>query len=156
VTEIASAVYRLALGLWVGGIAVFTFVVAPVLFRTQPRDVAGSVVGTIFPPYFRYGLFVIAAALAARFAAGEALPGARRLAGTALLLLALALGAAQTYWLAPKMEAIKARTPAFEAAADDHPARRAFMRLHGISMVLNLLILADGAVLLVAYEALRR
>jgi putative copper export protein len=156
VAEIASAVYRLALALWVGGIAVFTFIVTPVIFRTQPRNVAGGVVGEIFPLYFRYGLIVIAAALAARFAAGEAFPGTRRLAGTALVLFALALGAAQTHWLAPKMEAIKARTPAFETAADDHPARRAFMRLHGISMVLNLLILADGAVLIVAYEALRR
>jgi hypothetical protein len=30
---IACAVYRLALSLWVGGIALFTFVVPPVIFR---------------------------------------------------------------------------------------------------------------------------
>ena len=30
---IACAVYRLALSLWVGGIALFTFVVTPVIFR---------------------------------------------------------------------------------------------------------------------------
>lgn len=35
---IASAVYRLGLSLWVGGMALFTFVVTPVIFRTQGRE----------------------------------------------------------------------------------------------------------------------
>src|SRR3972149_3851447 len=55
---VASAVYRLALSLWVGGIALFTFVVTPVIFRTHGRDAAGRIVGSIFPVYFRYGLVV--------------------------------------------------------------------------------------------------
>ena len=61
-----SAIYRLALSLWVGGIALFTFVVTPILFRTQGREAAGKIVGTIFPVYFRYGMVLIGMALLAR------------------------------------------------------------------------------------------
>jgi hypothetical protein len=82
--NLACAVYRLALSLWVGGIALFTFVVTPVIFRTQGRDAAGKIVGSIFP------------------------------------------------------------------------SRKEFSRLHGISMGVNLLILLEGTVLVVAYEAFRR
>ena len=52
--QIASAVYRLALALWAGGMSVFTFVVTPVIFRTQTRDDAGKIVGALFPVYFRF------------------------------------------------------------------------------------------------------
>ncbi|HQT98076.1 MAG TPA: DUF4149 domain-containing protein [Thermodesulfobacteriota bacterium] len=53
---VASAVYRLALSLWVGGIALFTFIVTPAIFRAHGRDAAGRIVGSIFPVYFRYCL----------------------------------------------------------------------------------------------------
>ena len=56
-TILLSALYRLALSLWVGGIALFTFVVTPVIFRTQGRDAAGKIVGAIFPVYFRFSVF---------------------------------------------------------------------------------------------------
>jgi hypothetical protein len=36
------------------------------------------------------------------------------------------------------------------------PARKEFSRLHGISMVVNLVVLLEGAVLIAASEAFRR
>ncbi|HEX9206574.1 MAG TPA: DUF4149 domain-containing protein [Candidatus Deferrimicrobiaceae bacterium] len=153
---IASAVYRLALSLWVGGIALFTFVATPVIFRTQGRDAAGRIVGAIFPLYFRYGLALAGAALLARIFSGEAFHGGRQWAGTALIVTALLLTGYQAYGLTPAMERVKRSVPSFETTAPDDPARREFSRLHGISMVVNLVVLLEGAALIVAGEAFRR
>jgi hypothetical protein len=153
---LASAVYRLALSLWVGGIALFTFVVTPVIFRTQGRDAAGKVVGSIFPVYFRYGLVLAALALLARIAAGEAFHGARQWVGTLLVATAILLTGYQAFGLVPRMEQVKRSVPSFETAPPEDPARKDFSRLHGISMGVNLLVLLEGAVLVVAYEAFRR
>ena len=153
---LACAVYRLALSLWVGGIALFTFVVTPVIFRTQGRDAAGKIVGSIFPLYFRYGLVLAALALVARIAAGEALHGAHRWVGTLLIATAVLLTGYQAFGLAPRMERVKHSVASFETAPPDDPARKEFSRLHGISMGVNLLVLLEGTVLVVAYEAFRR
>jgi len=153
---LASAVYRLALSLWVGGIALFTFVVTPVIFRTQERDAAGKVVGSIFPVYFRYVLVLAALALLARIAAGEAFHGARQWVGTLLIATAILLTGYQAFGLVPRMEHVKRSAPSFETAPPVDPARKEFSRLHGISMGVNLLVLLEGTVLVVAYEAFRR
>jgi uncharacterized membrane protein len=153
---LACAVYRLALSLWVGGMALFTFIVTPVIFRTQGRDAAGKVVGAIFPLYFRYGLILTTVALLARMVAGEAFHGARQWAGTLLILTALLLTGYQAYGLAPRMERVKQSVASFENAPPDDPARKEFSRLHGISMVVNLVILLEGVALIVAYETFRR
>ncbi len=153
---LASSVYRLALALWVGGMALFTFVVTPVIFRTQGRDAAAKIVGAIFPLYFRYGLVLTAVALLTRTVTGEAFHGARQWAGTLLILTALLLTGYQAYGLAPQMERVKRSVASFETAPADDPARKEFSRLHGISMVVNLIILLEGAALLVAFESFRR
>lgn len=153
---ILSGVYRLALALWVGGIASYTFVVTPVIFRTQGRDAAGRIVGAIFPLYFRYSAVLIAVALLARFALGEAVRGGRQWSGTLLLASALALTGYHAFGLVPRIERVKQAVASFETTPADDPARREFSRLHGISMALNLVVLLEGAVLIAGYEALRR
>ena len=54
------------------------------------------------------------------------------------------------------MERVKLSVASFETAPPDDPARKEFSRLHGISMGVNLLVLLEGAALVVAYEAFRR
>jgi len=58
-----TVLYHLALAFWVGGVALFTFVLTPILFKTQPRDLAGKIVGVLFPGYFRWGFACGAVAL---------------------------------------------------------------------------------------------
>ena len=152
---LASAVYRLALSLWVGGIALFTFVVTPVIFRMHGRDAAGKIVGSIFPVYFRYCLVLAGLAVVARIAAGEAFHGAHRWVGTLLIATAVLLTGYQAFGLVPRMELVKRSVPSFETAPPDDPARKEFSRLHGISMVVNLVVLLEGTALVVAYEAFR-
>jgi hypothetical protein len=153
---LASIAYRLALSLWVGGMAFFTFVVTPVIFRTQGREAAGKMVGAIFPLYFRYGLVLTVIALLARIAAGEAFHGVRQWVGTVLILTAFLLSGYQAYGVAPRMERVKQSVASFDAAPPDDPSRREFSRLHGFSMAVNLAILLEGVALIVAQDAFRR
>lgn len=154
-TTFAAAIYRLALALWVGGMAVFTFVMTPVIFKSYGRDAAGAIVGTMMPVYFRYSVILVTVALAARLLAGQAGPGARRLLGSALLAAALLISAAHAFVLLPRIEAVKKTVVSFESTPKDDPARREFSRLHGLSMVLNLLLLADGIVLVAGLDWFR-
>jgi hypothetical protein len=74
------------------------------------------------------------------------------------LALAIAAVCVQAYvqWgLYPRILAVKAQVKTFEADPDA-PARRQFRALHGTSMLLNLLTLADGAVLLALVPLYRR
>jgi uncharacterized membrane protein len=153
---IASAVYRIALALWVGGMSVFSFLVTPVIFGTQPRESAGKIVGAIFPVYFRFCLGATVVALLARAAAGMALSGARQLAGTALIVLSLTILAYHTYGLAPRMATVRETIHSREVIAEEDPARREFSRLHGLSMTLNLVVIVAGAVLVLGYDAFRK
>ena len=153
---VASAVYRLALSLWVGGIALFTFIVTPAIFRTHGRDAAGRIVGSIFPAYFRYGLVLAALALLARIVAGEAFHGVRQWIGTLLIATAILLTGYQAYGLTPRMEQVKRSVASFETVSPRDPARMEFSRLHGISMIVNLVVLLEGVALVIAGESVRR
>ena len=35
-----------------GGISIFTFLITPVIFKSFARDMAGKIIGTLFPGYF--------------------------------------------------------------------------------------------------------
>lgn len=153
--QVAAAFYRLAVAFWAGGMSLFTFVVTRAIFKSRGRDAAGEIVGAIFPYYFRYCLAAIGIALVARIAAGFAFTGARQIAGTVLVVLALSLSAYHAFALAPRIEAVKAQVASFESIPADHLSRREFSRLHGISMGVNLAILAAGIVLILGQETFR-
>ncbi|HWR97568.1 MAG TPA: DUF4149 domain-containing protein [Candidatus Methanoperedens sp.] len=146
--------YLLALAVWVGGGALYTFVLTPAIFRAYPRNTAGDVVGTMMPFYF--AALLAAAALASILLVALRRSLAVRLPAVCLALALAALGVqAYVQWrLYPQILAVKAQVASFEADSDA-PSRRRFSALHGTSMFLNLLTLADGAALL-ALVPLRR
>lgn len=141
----AEILYRLAIALWVGGGALFTFVLTPLLFKTEGRDTAGRIVGTFFPGYFRWGLACGGIALLCRlFLRG----GRLELAGWILLLM-LAVSSFQAYYVEPKAAEIKRQIVSFETTPKDDPFRQQFSRLHGVSAVCNLAVVAGGVVLVI-------
>ena len=145
VLEIA---WRLVLSLWVGGIAIFTFLLTPAIFGHYGRDEAGRIVGVLFPLYFPY-LSVLSLAALVLYALGcRGRRGAVHGAVLALLLLAVAGNAVNQFAIHPRSRAVKAEIHSFEAIPAEHPLRRRFARLHGVSMALNLFVLADGVLLL--------
>jgi hypothetical protein len=74
-------------------------------------------------------------------------PGRYRALCLVLVLGALAVQSFVQWRLYPQILAVKSRVASFESAPDA-PERKRFRTLHGASMLLNLLFLADGTILL--------
>jgi len=152
----ARFVYILLLALWVGGISLFTFVVTPQIFSAYGRDAAGEIVGRLFPNYF---LFTLALSVLVLLI----LPFCRTFFSQssfrwslALVSVAVAINVFVFFKLHPEMRQVKQEVRSFQSLEDSSPARKTFRRLHAASMTLNLVLLADGAALLLISSAVRR
>ncbi|MDA8326393.1 MAG: DUF4149 domain-containing protein [Nitrospiraceae bacterium] len=142
-----SVFYNLSLALWIGGMAIFTFIVTPAIFKSYGRDKAGEIVGRLFPGYFLYKLVLSSLALVFFLAQGLA-PTKTRALPLSLLVFALLLNAFHRFLLYPAISRVKKTVPSFEANPES-AARKKFGRLHGVSMALNLAVLAAGIVLFI-------
>ena len=148
--------YSLVLSLWVGGIAIFTFIVTPVIFKSYPRDQAGEIVGRLFPGYFLYNLVLAALVLVLFFiVANDQSKLAYRLS-LVCAVTALIINLFIVFKLHPDTVRIKQQVTSFERESPDSPARKQFRKLHGVSAVLNLVLLAEGIALLVAGPLVRK
>jgi len=143
--SLVNVLYRLALTFWVGGTALFTFVLTPTLFRTQGRDLAGKIVGVLFPGYFRWGLACGTIALVCLVLHR----GRHFVPALILLILMLSATAFQALVIEPKAAALKEQIGSFETTPKDHPLRKEFSRLHAVSAVCNLGVFAGGVVLII-------
>ncbi|BDV43935.1 membrane protein [Geotalea uraniireducens] len=143
--NILATICRLAVAFWVGGVAIFTFVLTPTIFRTETRDVAGRIVGYLFPGYFRWGVACGAVALLTLLA----VRGRNWIPAVALLVVMLAATLFQAFYIEPRAAALKAQIPSFETTPKDHPLRQQFSRLHAVSAVCNLAVFGGGVVLVV-------
>jgi hypothetical protein len=138
-----DSLYRLAISLWAGGNAIFTLLLTPILFKTESRDVAARIVGNLFPGYFRWGLACGAVALLSRLA-GRGMSGKMPVV---VLAAMLAVTCFQAFYVEPRAAELKRQIGSFEATAKDHPLREEFSKLHGVSAVCNLTVLAGGVLL---------
>lgn len=138
-------IYRLAIALWAGGNALFTLVLTPILFRTESRDIAGRIVGSFFPGYFRWGLACGAVALICRLVGH----GFDRKAPVLVLIAMLLVTSFQAFYVEPKAAELKRQIGSFETTPKDNPLRQEFSKLHGVSAACNLAVLAGGVVLVV-------
>jgi len=148
--------YILILGLWTGGVFIFTFVVTPVIFKTYGRDKAGDIVGTLFPPYFIFTIAVAVLALLFLLAAYPSLTETAFRVSLGLAVLSLAIAIYVRIGLYPQIQEVKREVVSFETTAVDHPMRAEFRRLHAVSAVLNLVFMANGTVLLAIGTLMRR
>jgi len=137
--------YRLALACWVGGAALFTFVLTPTIFRSYTRDVAGGIVGVLFPGYFKWGLACGAVALASMFLMSA--PRHKTLA-VAVIVVMLSLTAIQAFVIEPRAVEIKKNIASFETTPKEDPYRVQFGKLHAVSAVSNLAVIGGGIVLI--------
>ena len=143
--QILSIIYRLAISLWLGGAALFTFVLTPMLFRSESRDTAARIVGLFFPGYFRWGVACGIIALVCRIF----LSGRWQVAAGVILCVMLTLTSIQAFYIEPRAAAIKREIISFETTSKDDSLRRQFAKLHGISAACNLTVIAGGVVLVV-------
>ena len=150
------SLYDLILSLWVGGIAIFTFIVTPAIFKSFGRNEAGAIVGKLFPGYFTYILVLSVLAFIVFFAVtGGALDSISQLSFF-LLIAALIINIFVSLKLYPDMVKLKKEITSFEQESPDSPARKHFTRLHAVSAVLNLAVLADGGILLLLVPTLKK
>lgn len=137
--------YRLSISLWAGGSAIFTLLLTPILFKTESRDTAARIVGNLFPAYFKWGLACGLIALLCRLFAGA---GMSRIPAVILLVM-LAISSFQAFHVEPRAAELKQQIGSFETTQKDHPLRQEFSKLHGVSAVCNLVIIAGGVVLVI-------
>jgi hypothetical protein len=147
--KLAGYLYAIVLGLWVGGMSLFTFILTPVIFRSYPRDAAGEIVGSLFPAYFLFTLTISAASWVLFFPASSERVSLRYRVSLLLVSLSVIISLYVNFRLFPEAERVKRQVHSFETSAPDSPARAAFRRLHAQSAVLNLLMIADGLALLI-------
>ncbi|HJV35715.1 DUF4149 domain-containing protein [Geomonas sp.] len=143
--QIVTIIYRLAVSLWLGGASLFTFVLTPLLFRNESRDTAARIVGLFFPGYFRWGVACGLIALICRII----LSGKGVAVAGVILAVMLTLCSIQAFYVEPRAAELKRQIVSFETTPKDHPLRREFSKLHGVSAVCNLSIIAGGVVLVV-------
>lgn len=140
-----ETLYRLAVSLWAGGNAIFTLMLTPILFKTESRDIAARIVGNLFPAYFRWGLACGAIALICHLVSR----GIVLKLPVVVLIIMLAVSSFQAFYLEPRAAELKQQIGSFETTSKDHPLRKDFSKLHGISAVCNLTVLVGGVVLVV-------
>ena len=143
--QYVDVIYRLAISLWAGGNALFTLMLTPILFRTESRDVAGRIVGNLFPGYFRWGMVCGVIALVCRLIGR----GGDSKLPVILLLAMLVLTSFQAYYVEPRAAELKRQIGSFETTGKNHPLRQKFSKLHAVSAVCNLSVLAGGVLLVV-------
>jgi hypothetical protein len=137
--------YRLAVSLWAGGNAIFSLLLTPILFKTEGRDIAARIVGNLFPAYFRWGIACGVIALICRLAGR----GFETKLPVILLVCMLVVTSFQAFYVEPRAAELKQQIGSFEATSKDHPLRKEFSRIHGVSAVCNLTVLAGGVLLVV-------
>ncbi len=142
------ALYNLMLALWVGGIFIYTFLVTPVVFKSFGRDTASAIVDQLFPFYFPYILAIVGLTLGF-FILSDWKRNARPRFALASLVIAALIALSVNFGLYPEIRRTKQEISSFETTAVDLPARKQFRTLHGISMILNLVLLVDGITLIV-------
>jgi hypothetical protein len=153
--KFAFYIYTIVLALWTGGIFLFTFIVAPVIFKSYGRDMAGEIVGKLFPGYFIYNLVLSALAFLSFFFIQSGLSKAVYRASLLLIVAAVVINLYVTYKLYPEVRKVKAEIHSFGEVPPESPLRAKFKKLHAVSATLNLLLLADGITLLVISKIAR-
>ena len=145
--QIMSILYRLAIAFWVGGVAIFTFVLTPIIFKAYDRDVAGQIVGALFPAYFRWGLCCGLVG----FIALLVLRGRSFIPSLVIIVVMLALTSFGAFYIEPRAAALKKEIPSFVTTPKDHPLRKEFSRLHGMSAASNLAVFGGGVALVILF-----
>jgi uncharacterized membrane protein len=148
-TVILRFIYLLSLTLWIGGMAFFSFIAAPSVFKVLPRDEAGTVVTEIFPKYYWEGVICGVIALGTSLALGMHTRWSVLLIVRTILLGVMIIGVLYSVLvLEPQIHAVKAQITSFESLSPTDPLRLEFGRLHGRSFSINAAVLLLGVIVL--------
>jgi uncharacterized membrane protein len=140
-------IYLLSVALWIGGMAFFSFLAAPSIFKVLPREEAGRVVSDIFPKYYWQGIICGAIALATSVVLGMRERWNILLIVRTIMIGVMVIGVLYSVVvLQPKIQAVKAQITSFESLSPTDPLRLEFGRLHSRSFSVNAAVLLLGVI----------
>ncbi len=139
---LAKISFQLALALWIGTVVCVSFVVAPVVFQTAPRETAGLVMGSVFVVYYWVTALLGVVALGAALVLWRRSHGAGSWRATVVLLAVMLC--ATTYAGAVVNPRARALRPALHHEPLDPERVATFQRLHRRAVALNGLVLVLG------------
>ena len=138
---------------WYGALLYFTFVQAPLLFKTLPRDLFGLVQSKLFPAYYLIS-YVCGALLVVSYHLLHPLKNyvPQDCVKITALCLMLLFSLGQGLWIGPKVGELRVQREAAEQAKDPvqvDTLTRQFGKAHIISSLFNLVVIIAGTVYLV-------
>lgn len=139
-------VLLLTVVVWIGGIVFFSFIASPSVFKLLPRELAGQVVGDIFPKYHLLGYISCVVALGCLLGLRQL--GTMQALGTAAFIIAL-MGTVQVTMgmvIGPQVTTARDAAKAAPPGSEQDRLEKKFRRLHAVSMIFNLLLLILGLV----------
>ncbi len=129
-------VHLLTLVVWFGGMIFFSFIAAPSIFSILPKETAGDVVGDIFPKYFLIGYISSLLLLGTLLWLGRG-----QLKAVIAPLLIIAVMTCLTFYsgliIGSKARSIKQEIRQTSEETKKEVLRKAFKKIHGVSMMLN-------------------
>lgn len=148
--SILRLLHLFAFVFWYGALLYFTFVQAPVLFKSLPRDVFGLVQSKLFPSYYLIS-YVAGAFLVVSYHLLHPLKdySPQDCVKITALCLMLLFSLAQGLWMGPQVGRLRLERQAAEQAKDPlkvEALSKAFGKAHGISSLLNLIVILSGTV----------
>ncbi|MFZ3073187.1 MAG: DUF4149 domain-containing protein [Thermodesulfobacteriota bacterium] len=141
---IIKFLHLLSMSIWVGSIVFFSFFAAPIIFKKLPREVAGDVVGGIFPKYWAIGYAGGAVSLLT-LAIMMISEKDRLYARLVLLVLMLCVSLYSGLAVGKRAASLKAEMRASGNAEEKDALRARFRKVHAISSILNMTVLALGS-----------
>ena len=137
-----------SLGTWTGGILFLSLIVAPGAFAILPtRELAGSVVGMALTRLHLLGYVTGALYLGASFMQSRSVSALRSPAAVLVILMLLFTVVSQ-HGVTPRIASLRAQMASEYGSVDampkDHQLRAQFGKLHGISTLLELVVLLLG------------
>lgn len=138
---------------WYGALLYFTFIQAPVLFKTLPRDLFGLVQSKLFPAYYIIS-YVCGTLLVVSYHLLHPLKNyvPQDCVKITALCLMLLFSLGQGIWIGPRVGQLMAQRQAAERAKDQPQVEaltKRFGMAHGISSLFNLVVIIAGTVYLV-------
>jgi len=141
--------YHLAISCWVGGASLFTFILTPTIFKSYDRDIAGKIVGVLFPGYFKWGLICGVIALVTISISSTV---KYKMTSGFIILAMLVITSIHAFVIEPKAAALKKEIASFETTHLEDQHRVEFRKLHGVSAMSNLAVIAGGIVLIALFS----
>lgn len=145
---LVNAIFLLSLAVWIGGIAFFSFIGAPSLFKSLPPEFAGKAVAAIFPKYYPMGYISGIVAFVCLLVSGVK-TGSWSVLKLSLIAFMVFLTVTNSLVTHPKARALKEEIQTAQSQTELVHLKEVFDRIHRWSVINNGIVLLLGLIVIV-------